>query len=461
MVTKKSPGIQCSKCSKWLHASCASITTEQLNTLHSTDAVNWRCRSCTGSAKPRRLSCILPDAEEEENTDTEMIDNNITQRILKDIRREVRDIMRQELQSTLQFYSDKIDEYEKKIHIYEGNLKAVENQSLEIKNKFKNMELKYDVLEQKLHAIEQSQLANYVEVCGISEKTLSRPSAIVVSLKEGCREEWLQVIKPLTITGKDIGIDDANKIYIRECLSPNTAYFLWVAKTELKQTDLCKFVWCKNGQILVRRCEKGKTHNVRSVKDIQRYVAEFRSSKGELKMIDGSTTGLCALYRPPNLDRTQFVAELVRTMDQFPHKNSLIILGDMNIDLKQHSSIPNLYIDSLGEIGLETGISQFTRIDKKGECITRTCIDHIYVRSIDQQAVHTAVVNNALADHFITGCALVHNTLVNKNTQYKIVTKLDNERVRSELCKINWNLAMKYDNPTDVLNYILEKISCL
>ncbi|CAB3232910.1 unnamed protein product [Arctia plantaginis] len=317
MVTKKSPGIQCSKCSKWLHASCASITTEQLNTLHSTDAVNWRCRSCTGSAKPRRLSCILPDAEEEENTDTELIDNNITLRILKDIRREVRDIIRQELQSTLQFYSDKIDEYEKKIHIYEGNLKAVENQSLEIKNKFKNMELKYDVLEQKLHAIEQSQLANYVEVCGISEKvnenvdgmienlcrkiqrnpddiikayrkknirsdpkTLSRPSAIVVSLKEGCREEWLQVIKPLTITGKDIGIDDANKIYIRECLSPNTAYLLWVAKTELKQTDLCKFVWCKNGQILVRRCEKGKTHNVRSVKDIQRYVAEFRSSKG-------------------------------------------------------------------------------------------------------------------------------------------------------------------------------------
>ncbi|KAJ8709457.1 hypothetical protein PYW08_009461 [Mythimna loreyi] len=92
-------------------SSSSSSKTDQLNVLYSTDAVDWRCRSCIGSAKPKRLSCILPDVDDEDITDTEnLMDTNITQRILSDIRREVRDIIKEELQSTLQFYSDKIDE---------------------------------------------------------------------------------------------------------------------------------------------------------------------------------------------------------------------------------------------------------------------------------------------------------------------------------------------------------------
>lgn len=315
MVTKKNPGIQCSKCSKWFHASCASITADQLNVLYSTDAVDWKCRPCMGNGKPKRLSCILPDVDDEDITDTEnLMDNNITQRILSDIRREVRDIIKEELQSTLQFYSDKIDEYELKINGFENKIKLFDNQNMELKHKYKNLELKYEVVEQKLNAFEQSQLANNIDICGVEEtedvdgmvknlciklnlkaedvvctyrKKSNRPEAkqgklpppIVVTLKEGRRDSWLQVAKTHTISGKDLGSGEDTKIYLRESLSPTTAYLLWATKNALKTTNICKFVWCKNGQILVKRHEKGKTYNIRSEKDIHKLVSDFKNNQ--------------------------------------------------------------------------------------------------------------------------------------------------------------------------------------
>uniref|UniRef100_A0A2A4JED4 Uncharacterized protein n=1 Tax=Heliothis virescens TaxID=7102 RepID=A0A2A4JED4_HELVI len=193
-----------------------------------------------GNGKPKRLSCILPEVDDEDITDTENImDNNITQRILSDIRREVRDIIKEELQSTLQFYSDKIDEYELKINGFENKIKLFENQNMELKHKYKNLELKYEVVEQKLNAFEQSQLANNIDICGVAEtedvdgvvknvciklnlkaedvvctyrKKSNRPEAkqgklppaIVVTLKEGCRDSWLQTIHLVIITEANI-----------------------------------------------------------------------------------------------------------------------------------------------------------------------------------------------------------------------------------------------------------------
>lgn len=313
-MTKKNPGVQCSKCNKWLHGTCASITTEQLTALFTTDSVDWKCRGCTGGAKPKRLSCILPDHDEEDNTDTEPINNNDAKQILSEIRREVREVIRQELQNTLQFYSDKIDEYEEKIKGYEITMKSLENKCMDTKNTCKNLALKNDVLEQKLNAIEQNLLANNLEICGIKEEemenikeiankictkitqnpeditkvyrkkirrsntTNNMQTAIVVTLRDPhCREKWLESAKKIQLTAKDLGRLEDSKIYLRESLAPATAFLLWKAKSELKETDICKYVWCKNGLVLVRKHENDKkTYIVRSEKDIERLVSELQ-----------------------------------------------------------------------------------------------------------------------------------------------------------------------------------------
>ncbi|KAL4709599.1 hypothetical protein ACJJTC_007330 [Scirpophaga incertulas] len=122
LVTKKNPGLQCNKCSKWIHGSCANLSTEQLSFLSTTESADWKCRSCAGNMKPKRLSFIMPDVEDEADTDTETATNqtSMSQKMLNEIKREVRDVVRNELQLALQFYSDKIDEYEMRIKDYEN-----------------------------------------------------------------------------------------------------------------------------------------------------------------------------------------------------------------------------------------------------------------------------------------------------------------------------------------------------
>lgn len=309
IVNTKSPGVQCSKCNKWIHATCASITPEQLNALFTTESVDWKCRVCTGTLKkPKRLSCIMPDPEEDDNTDVEALPSEDPredyQTMMGRMLREVRQVIRDELEKTLQFYSNKIDDYETKVNGYVDNIKTVERKCTDLKNQCKNLILKNEILEQKVNAIEQKQKTNYVEICGIQEqekedikeivtsliekinlpikevekayrKKMKNRSGnsntssdiIIVALREGCRDKWLQAAKEWN-TGKQ----DNDKIYIRESLTPNNSFLLWKAKQELKTTNLFKYVWYKNGSVLARKRDNEKAYPIRCITDIEKLV---------------------------------------------------------------------------------------------------------------------------------------------------------------------------------------------
>lgn len=198
--------MQCGKCSKWIHGACASITTEQLSALVATDSVDWKCRNCAGGVKPKRLSCILPDADEEDNTDNESVSNlaqnKVTQKILHDIRREVREIITSELQSTLQFYSDKIDEYEEKIELYESSIKIVEDQCQDLKNCVKNSMLKHETLEQRINTMAQLQMSNQIEICGIKEAADEDPVDISSKICSKLQQNPKVIIKAYRKAGR-------------------------------------------------------------------------------------------------------------------------------------------------------------------------------------------------------------------------------------------------------------------
>ncbi|XP_048489184.1 uncharacterized protein LOC125491394 [Plutella xylostella] len=313
LVTKKSPGLQCSKCSKWIHAQCASITADQLSALNSTDSVDWKCRPCNGSARPKRLSCIMPDADDEEATDSEQqqpTNSDITQHMLSQIRREVREAIRMEMQQALSFFSDKIDEYEEKINIYEQERKNMEKQQQELKNNLNTITLRNNMMEQRINMLEQLQINNNIEICGIKEekdenltnilnticsKLQQKPadiqkvfrkksrqtnnnrrehSAVTVILRDGCRNQWVNSARDTPIHSRDLGIDGDNRIYIREELTPSTAFLLWKTKMELKEKHRFKFVWIKHGNIMARKNENEKYFVIRSQSDIERAVTE-------------------------------------------------------------------------------------------------------------------------------------------------------------------------------------------
>lgn len=317
VLNKKSPGLQCSKCSKWTHGSCANLSTDQLSTLFVTEAAEWKCKGCVGNTKSKRMSFVMPDPEEDDNTDTEpLITAQATQNMLSEIRRDVRTEVREairnelqsELQSVLQFYSDKIDEFEQKMREYG-------NRCTEFKNTCKNLSLKNEVLEQKINTLEQKQLRNVIEIFGVKEteqedvnaisenicvklqkntedilttfrKKTNRTGAaqnkqlpIVVTLRDGCSEQWLETAKTAKLCARDIGIDSESKIFIREALTPRNSFLRWKAKTELKDTGNCKYVWTNQGQVLVRKIERGKAYPIMCENDIERIAKLIEKPK--------------------------------------------------------------------------------------------------------------------------------------------------------------------------------------
>ncbi|KAJ2937621.1 hypothetical protein O0L34_g17877 [Tuta absoluta] len=311
-INKKCPGLQCAKCNKWWHATCVSITNEQLTALHATDSVDWKCKSCAGSAKPKRVSYILPAESEEsdENPNTEETALNkkaLLQELLCDLRNEIKSIIEIELQKSLSFYSDKIDEYGAKIKVFEQNMNSLDNQCKDLKNTVKNLHLKFDAMEIKCNQLEQFQISNQLEICGVDEmeqeitmdlakkvatvlnrnpddvvkayrKSSRTPagqrksSPLIVILREGNRDPWLEAAKKCNIWATDLGRTDENgKIYLRESLTPITAHLLWKTKEDL--TGLYKYIWCKNGNVLIRK-ENEKVIYVRSLQHLQKIKSE-------------------------------------------------------------------------------------------------------------------------------------------------------------------------------------------
>lgn len=326
LVTKKSPGIQCSKCNKWLHNGCAQLTLEQVNTLYQMESADWKCGSCmnTKGAKPKRLSFVLPDLEDEETPDLEnqadLLSMPGVKELLKEMvgrmQEEVSNIITNELQKSLQFYSDKIDEFEGKIKKHESQFKTIENRYIDLKNVCKNLQLRYESLEQKYHNLQQDNLASYIELCGVEAveneniddivKTVSaelkqnsydiitayqkpppkrtsqnKPMpVIVISLKQGCKDKWLQANKDITILpNKNEIVSGRPKIYLREALSPSVAYLLYKTKEELKKTGICKYVWFKEGTILVRKQEKDKIYKIKVESDITKIAEALKKGQ--------------------------------------------------------------------------------------------------------------------------------------------------------------------------------------
>lgn len=312
LVTKKAPGLQCGKCNKWFHAACVPMTAEQLNILHSTEAVDWKCKSCSNQYKQKRVSVIIQEPEDDDLTDIETPTHTntkdpLSEEFMKKIRAEIRSTIKEEIQRALAFYSNKIDDFQKDMDSFKDRVKTIENTQTDLQNKYSNLKLRYDAIEQKMNATEQSQMENKLEICGV-EKTENEnllnivekiaqkirldtrdvvdayrkerratpaqkriSSTIIVTLKAGRRDGWLESAKATTVTGSDIDREDSEEIFMREALTPATSFLLWKSKTELKKEHLYKYVWCKRGNVLIRENETAKIHTIRSVDDIERF----------------------------------------------------------------------------------------------------------------------------------------------------------------------------------------------
>ncbi|KAG7296212.1 hypothetical protein JYU34_021318 [Plutella xylostella] len=317
LVTKKKPGLQCSKCKKWLHGTCAAISTDQLNALFLTESVEWMCKACTGKARPARLSCILPDAEEDEGvTDTEdasadkmtkvsltNIKREIQLTIRDEVKREIQAVFREEMQRTMQYLSDKIDDYEKCQKESKERISNLEKNVHNLTNTCVHLQKYNGALEQKIMDMEQSTRKLNLEIVGIEVLPDENPKIIIeklgdlmkVSFKEiesatrgaprsnakpapitvkfsssgaAARDAWLKQRRAARAVTSDMltGGSQTSAVYVNEDLIPETRELFWRTRAELR--DVCKYIWLSDGKVLVKQTDGAKASRIKCVNDI-------------------------------------------------------------------------------------------------------------------------------------------------------------------------------------------------
>lgn len=231
--------------------------------------------------------------------------------------------------------------------------------------------------------------------------------------------------------------------------------------TEVNISDDCKNLFHLSDYEMhteLRRHRKGGgvvlyVHNSVCFTRLPTSTIYFECIAGEVNTSYGLKIGMCAVYRPPTLSKPLFIEELSRVVDLCSRKQNYMLLGDMNINLKNNDPVRTSYLNAISDTGMECGISQYTRIESKADQITKSCIDHIFARVIDCKEALSSVINYKIADHYITGLVLVYNARV-KCDSNKLKTRIDNDKLQNELCKINFKSALSLHSPSEILKFI-------
>ncbi|VVD05992.1 unnamed protein product [Leptidea sinapis] len=170
----------------------------------------------------------------------------------------------------------------------------------------------------------------------------------------------------------------------------------------------------------------------------------FECIIGEIETSYKTRLGLCAVYRPPNLNKPLFIQEIKRIVELYPSEKSYILIGDMNINLCDHNPIRNQYWDSMRAIcntfayGFEDNLKN----------ICSTCnIQLLHGGSYCQEPTVSMRLKKATKDVIFK---ILHQ--LNKKKRPGI----DNIRVRDLLCISSEIAPGSILGPTEYLTYVNE-----
>lgn len=318
-ITKKCPGLECSRCEQSVHASpeCAKISAKQLAALRVPNGLEWSCSECLRGIS-RTSSFFVPEDESDKEEGNvfarpQAVSLDV-KKLLQDLSNEMKKTINEHLeglQTSLEFIGDQVASIETSIKNQNSKIKALENKNMDLYNANKNLELRVAALEQREQQSEQNKLGSYLEIAGLpnslnesaesvakavatalavdgnnirSVKHISgrkdKTSHLLIALNSpDSRTKWTKAAKDRTITLGDITCSTppesaTDPVYVRRALTPQNKYLLYQAKNQLRPSF--KYVWIDEttDRILVKKEDNGKTSVIRSIHDIEMLLAK-------------------------------------------------------------------------------------------------------------------------------------------------------------------------------------------
>ena len=174
-----------------------------------------------------------------------------------------------------------------------------------------------------------------------------------------------------------------------------------------------------------------------------------------ITMVDGTTKReivVLFLYRPPNLDTGQFIAELKATLRKYPRRD-FIMCGDINIDLIKQNNLSGEYENMLYQEGFIPRIKIATREAYRLDALTYSCIDHLYYRG--KENLDCAVYRTKISDHYMVCGVLKRQICGHRGDNLRMETKINNNKFCNIIKQnLNINTVRSIATPEDLYQYI-------
>lgn len=145
--------------------------------------------------------------------------------------------------------------------------------------------------------------------------------------------------------------------------------------------------------------------------DTNKYnVTELNSETmtGFMVELEKENITIYTIYRPPNLNVKNFITDLkeIITRNKNSKDNRIMIVGDINLDIRTQNDLSNQYLTTMAELGLIPCINEFTRVTNK----SNTCLDHIFYSMKNKKEINnTIILQSQITDHYPTVIEIKQN----------------------------------------------------
>lgn len=216
----------------------------------------------------------------------------------------------------------------------------------------------------------------------------------------------------------------------------------------------------------------GTTNNKRKTDGIVVYVKSFIQHSVEeiiledcnclkIKFKQNGTNFVChAFYRSPSGRTEKFLEQFGNILENDRDPAEIkIVTGDLNINILNTSDndVDN-YLNLLAFNGYLSQLNKVTRVNKK----TRSCIDHIFVKSNTGTDLSSFVLQTRVSDHYPIILNAKNIGSPNSTKKHRTIhTKLNLQKLEEDVKNENWDQIYRCKDANLATNLFIEKLKML